>query len=99
MGFRSGRRSTERRARRWILVGVALCLIGVLAVSCGRSSKTELPTATAGPPAPSNTVWLCRPGLADNPCESDLTTTVVLADGSSTVEAAAPAKDPPIDCF
>ena len=34
--------------------------------------------------APSNTVWLCRPGLADNPCESDLTTTVVSADGTST---------------
>jgi len=49
--------------------------------------------------APSNTVWLCRPGLADNPCESDLTTTVVSADGSSTVEEAAPATDPPIDCF
>jgi hypothetical protein len=50
-------------------------------------------------PAPSNTVWLCRPGLADNPCESDLTTTVVSADGSSTTEAAAPATDLPIDCF
>jgi hypothetical protein len=49
--------------------------------------------------APSNTVWLCRPGLADNPCESDLTTTVVFANGSSTVEEAAPATDPPIDCF
>jgi hypothetical protein len=49
--------------------------------------------------APSNTVWLCRPGLANNPCESDLTTTVISADGSSTVEEAAPATDPPIDCF
>jgi hypothetical protein len=49
--------------------------------------------------APSNTVWLCRPGLADNPCESDLTTTVVSADGSTSTEAAAAAKDPPIDCF
>jgi len=49
--------------------------------------------------APSNTVWLCRPGLADNPCESDLTTAVVSADGTGTIEAAAPAKDPPIDCF
>jgi hypothetical protein len=49
--------------------------------------------------APSNTVWLCRPGLADNPCESDLTTTVISADGSSTIEEAAPAADPPVDCF
>jgi hypothetical protein len=49
--------------------------------------------------APSNTVWLCRPGLADNPCESDLTARVVSVDGTSTTEAAAPAEDPAIDCF
>lgn len=104
-GFRSHGRGTWRRTRRWVLVGVALCLIAVLAISCGGESKTESPSATAGPPAtaspaaPSNTVWLCRPGLADNPCESDLTTTVISADGSTTTEAAAPAEDPPIDCF
>jgi hypothetical protein len=77
----------------------------MLAISCGGESKTESPATTAGPSAtaspaaPSNTVWLCRPGLADNPCESDLTTSVVSADGSTTTEAATPAKDPPIDCF
>jgi len=104
-GFHSGRGSTRRRARRWALAGVALCLIGVLAISCGGESKTESPSATTGPSptaspaAPSNTVWLCRPGLANNPCESDLTTTVVSADGTSTVEQVAPAADPPIDCF
>ena len=104
-GFHSGRGSTRRRARRCILAGVALCLIGVLAISCGGSSKTESPSATKGPSAtasptaPSNTVWLCRPGLANNPCESDLTTTVVSSDGTSTTEEAAPAEDPPIDCF
>jgi hypothetical protein len=77
----------------------------VIGVACGDSSDTESPSATAGPSAtaspeaPSNTVWLCRPGTADNPCESDLTTTLISADGSSTTEAAAPAEDPPIDCF
>jgi hypothetical protein len=79
--------------------------MAVIGASCGGSSKTESPSATTGPSttaspeAPSNTVWLCRPELADNPCESDLTTTLMSADGSSTVEAAAPAEDPPIDCF
>jgi hypothetical protein len=94
----SGKSGVKRR----ILAVVALCLIALVAVSCGgsSSSNTVSPSATApSSPAPSNTVWLCRPGLADNPCESDLTTTVVAADGSGTVEEAAPAKDPPIDCF
>jgi hypothetical protein len=104
--FRSGGGATWRRARRWILVGVALSLMTVIATSCGGSSETPSPTTTAGPSAtaspsavPSSTVWLCLPGLADNPCESDLTTTVVSADGSTTTEEAVPAEDPPIDCF
>jgi hypothetical protein len=58
------------------------------------------PGATASPSAEAaGTVWLCRPGLADNPCESSLETTVVSADGTSTVESAVPAESPPIDCF
>jgi hypothetical protein len=63
-------------------------------------SATGSPAATGSPSAePSGTVWLCRPGLADNPCEADLATTVVSADGSSAVETATPAEDPAIDCF
>ncbi len=112
--FRSGRGSTRRRARRGILVGVTLCLITVVATSCGGSSPsttvspsttaspsaTASPSTTASPSAESsNTVWLCRPGLPDNPCESSLETTVVSADGTSTTESAVPAENPPIDCF
>jgi len=99
---RSDKGSTGRQVGRSILAGVALCLITVVAISCGGESEspTPSPSSTASSsPAPSNTVWLCRPGLADNPCESDLTTTVVSADGTSTTESATPAEDPPIDCF
>lgn len=45
------------------------------------------------------TVWLCRPGERSNPCLADLTTTVVDASGALKVERAAPATDPPVDCF
>jgi hypothetical protein len=69
-------------------------------------SAAASPAATGSPAATalaateaSGTVWLCRPGLADNPCESSLETTVVSADGTSTAESAVPAEDPPIDCF
>lgn len=37
--------------------------------------------------------------MPNNPCESDLTTTVLSADGSSTVEQVPLASNPPIDCF
>jgi hypothetical protein len=61
----------------------------------------DLPTSAAATPdsAPTDTVWLCRPGLAGNPCAGDLTSTTVRADGSTKAEPAAPAKSPPIDCF
>ena len=45
------------------------------------------------------TTWLCKPGLSNNPCESSEETTVQLANGSSFVEHAKPASNPPIDCF
>jgi hypothetical protein len=50
--------------------------------------------ATAG----ARTVWLCRPGVAANPCQADRTATAVAADGSETVERF-PADRRPIDCF
>ena len=42
--------------------------------------------------------WLCRPGQHDA-CDTDLTTTVIRADGSLSRESWTAAKDAPIDCF
>ncbi|HZZ88038.1 MAG TPA: DUF3089 domain-containing protein [Caulobacteraceae bacterium] len=42
--------------------------------------------------------WLCWPGR-DDACASDLTTTVIAADGSTKVEAFKPDPAAPIDCF
>ena len=55
--------------------------------------------AGAAAQRPSGTVWLCRPGLAGDPCTQSLTATAVRADGSRQVEHASPARDPRIDCF
>ena len=86
-----------------VLMSLAVGLVAAIAVSCGSSSKTETtgektPAASATE-APSNTVWLCKPGLADNPCEGDMTTSVISSDNTSKTETASPAKAPPIDCF
>ena len=48
-------------------------------------------TAAVTGTASAKTVWLCKPGLAENPCARSLTSTVVGADGSQTTERAAPA--------
>ena len=65
--------------------------------STAPASTAPDPAATAA--VPDDTVWLCRPGLAGNPCAGDLAATAIKAAGSTSLEPAAPAKDPPIDCF
>ncbi len=45
------------------------------------------------------TVWLCRPGLANDPCTSSLATTVVKASGATSVANAKPAAASGFDCF
>jgi hypothetical protein len=59
----------------------------VLALSAGAADATA------------KTVWLCKPGLAGNPCARSLTTTVMKADGSESVERTRRARRPKIDCF
>jgi hypothetical protein len=54
--------------------------------------------STAGADA-AGTVWLCRPGVAPDPCTSSLSATVVPATGQRTTESSAPAPDPAFDCF
>ena len=43
--------------------------------------------------------WLCWPGKAGDACSVDMTTTVIKADGSTSVEAFKADPKAPIDCF
>lgn len=55
--------------------------------------------ATAGP-APAKTTWLCRPGLAANPCKPGLSTTVYSNDGQALrVDHPKATPSPKVDCF
>lgn len=55
--------------------------------------------AFAGGTTPSKTVWLCAPGLANDPCTSSLTTTRIEASGARSVVTAKPATSTRFDCF
>ena len=64
------------------------------------TTSTVVTTTTVPPGADrSGIVWLCRPGLASNPCISNLTTTVVGPSGASHEQRTPVPKNPPIDCF
>src|SRR3954470_914068 len=51
------------------------------------------------PAARADVTWLCRPGLASNPCQGDQTTRYFASDGSSRVSRPEAPDAPPIDCF
>ena len=80
-------------------------LVGGLA-ACGGGSKTttSTQTKTTAPPSTSatdqwGTTWLCKPGLAGDPCRADLSAAAVLPNGKLVVTHRKPAKTPPVDCF
>jgi len=84
----------------WIRSAVVtvLVLVAAGATGVGVASATSTPvTSSAPPPA---TVWLCRPGQADDPCTPSLATTRTTPSGRvlGVSTPVAPAR-PPIDCF
>ena len=86
--MRRGRRAGSTRTfgwRTWLLTTLGAAALIVPAVTAGAASA--------------ETIWLCKPGLTEDPCEASEETTVELGNGSSSVEQAQPASDPPIDCF
>ena len=72
-----------------------LGLLGALAGVC--LAMTSGPAAAAQPA----TVWLCKPGLKDNPCGPSLSTTKLSNDGQTVLGKYTPPKlrHPGIDCF
>jgi hypothetical protein len=72
----------------WLFAAAGL--IGIVLLSaCGAMTGS----------AQAKTVWLCKPGLAKNPCTSPLTTTVVQTNGQTSIEDAIVNYKAPIDCF
>ncbi len=74
--------------RTWRVLALAALTVAAFAAA-----------ALAASAASAETTWLCRPGLASNPCLSSEEATVELPNGKTFVEKAEPAKKPPIDCF
>src|SRR5262249_12285559 len=93
---RRAARAARMIRRRGTAAGVAMCLVAGAGIAAGSAAPVAAHSITA---QRQEIVWLCRPGLPQTPCESDLTATVAQADGSQKMQAAAPAKNPPVDCF
>jgi Protein of unknown function (DUF3089) len=79
-----------RAAIACVSVTLAVCVLGVTPEPAGASTSK---------PDRWGTVWLCRPGVAPDPCTSDETATVIGPRGPAHVERSGPARNPPVDCF
>ena len=93
-----GRPSAGAGAR--VLVALALCA-GALATGAGGAGLVRATAAApnSGADSTSGTVWLCRPGLADDPCARQPDGDRGRGLGSASVVTAAPAADSRFDCF
>jgi len=77
-----------------LTIAAAALGAGVLAGAAGAQTPSYPKNDYAKPEA-----WLCKPGKAGDACAIDMTTTVIKADGSSSVEAWKADPKAPIDCF
>lgn len=91
---------------RWRALALALALgVGTAVLAaCGStaSSTSRSGSVTATTPARSGktqTVWLCRPGQADDPCTASLGATVVAAQGPRMIERSSIDPSSSFDCF
>ncbi len=105
--------TASRPTRRpGLLVLAVATAVATTAAACGSGSPATTTTvpdaavraavadgASAARTDPAGVEWLCRPGQSPDPCVSDLTANVVPASGPTTVQHAAPAPDPAVDCF
>jgi Protein of unknown function (DUF3089) len=81
---------------------IALGALGAALAGCGGSSSSAPATSTSAVVTARDqwgTTWLCRPGLAANPCATSLTTTVFGAKHGSHVVRYSRPSNPPVDCF
>ncbi|MDA8381131.1 MAG: DUF3089 domain-containing protein [Actinomycetota bacterium] len=84
---------------------MALAVAVVVLAACGSTASSpsrSSASADSNPAARSGeaqTVWLCRPGQADDPCTASLGATAVPAHGPRSVESASIDPSSGIDCF
>jgi len=90
----------ERLVPRTAIVLLVVCALAVgVGGHAAAVGATPAPSGAVQRTDPAGAVWLCRPGLAGDPCTGNVSTTSVPASGPRTVTKPTPAVDPAFDCF
>lgn len=88
----------KRRHRALTPLLVVLVVLAGMVVSIAATPDSVGAVVQSGPDA-AGVTWLCRPGLAGDPCLYPESATSVAANGAKTVLSAQPAAKPAFDCF
>ena len=85
----------SRRGRTFGLLAMAL-VVGLGLAVYGSSFP---PSSASGSGSPTPTVWLCRPGMTDDPCTQSLETTVVSPTRARSMSTPTPTSSNRFACF
>jgi hypothetical protein len=89
-------------------VAVGLLAACLLAAGCSSPASSDVPSpvssavsspVSSGQVSAASTVWLCLPGMADDPCAQSLSTTAVTATGTTSVSSPKPTTSTRFACF
>ena len=85
---------------RFAVAAGGLLAATFLTASCS-SAATSAATSlsSSGQASATSTVWLCKPGMPDDPCINTLATTAVTAAGTRSVSSPKPATSTKFACF
>jgi hypothetical protein len=90
----------QHQLSRFAAAAAGLLAASLLAAAC--SSAATSPASSppgSGQAAATSTVWLCLPGMPDDPCQQSLTTTAVTATGATSVSSPKPTASAAFACF
>jgi Protein of unknown function (DUF3089) len=91
---------TKHLISQFSAVVAGLLAASLLAASCSSTatSVTTSPGGSGSAPAAS-TVWLCQPGMPDDPCVQSQATTAVTAAGTTSISSPKPTTSTSFACF
>jgi len=87
------------RTSRTALAAPALAVAVLVATVLASAGLAGCASSHAAPPDAAGTVWLCLPGMSNDPCTQSQATTVDTATGSTSTVTPTPSTSSPFDCF
>ena len=94
------RSGAKHQVSRFAAAAGGLLAATFLTASCSSAATSAATSSSSsGQASATSTVWLCKPGMPDDPCINTLATTAVTAAGTRSVSSPKPATSTKFACF